>query len=169
MTDATATKAKAKARGRKPTNFALGWKTSTAPELDEDGNEVEGSSRTCIVLMNLPPGLDDAQKRSRDSIARACKRAVYELGMEEFGSPETGNLEEDQKNKKELVVVSLGEPFVLPYQKTTVTRLLPPDKAEKAKTENGKGAVVTTDPPEQPTAAVLDDDDGSDGEDDVSV
>jgi hypothetical protein len=127
----TTKKKKKAARTRKPTGFALGWVTETAPERDDAGNEIPGTSRTCIVLLDLPPGLDDAGKRSRDAIERATKRAVYDNGMEEYGN-------------KKLRVISFGEDFDVPFEKTTVTRLLPPEKATKVKAENGKGAVVTT-------------------------
>ena len=130
---ATATKTTKKTRQRKPTNFALGWVTETAAETDDDGKEIPGTSRTCIVLIDLPPGLDEAGTRSRDAIERATKRAVYDNGLAEFGN-------------KKLRVIQFGEDFDVPFEKTTVTRLLAPGKAAKA--NNGKGATVTTEDPE---------------------
>ena len=129
-----------KPRTRKPTQFALGWVTETAPETDADGKEIPGSERTCIVLLNLPPGLDDAQKRSRDAIQRACKRAVYEDGLEEFGN-------------KKLRVISFGEDFQYDFKKIqmTTTKLVSPDEVEKLSDSGEPG--VTVDVKEVPDAA----------------
>jgi len=148
MVDTTVDEKKKK-RNRRASNYALGWVTETECEQDEAGNLVPGTDRTCIVLMDLPPGLDDIDKRSRDVIERATKRAVYELGMEEYGN-------------KKLRVISFGEDFDVPFEKIKVTRLLPPDKAEKALAEHGKGAVVTTE--DSDADEIIDDD-----EDEVEV
>ncbi len=132
MTEATATQAKAKKRTRKSMNYALGWITETEGEKDGDDNEIPGTARVVHVLMDLPPGLDEAQARNRDAIERACHRAVYEKGLAEYGN-------------KKFVVVTFGDPFEVPFEKTTVTRLLPPDKAAKVKAQDGNGAVVEID------------------------
>lgn len=102
--------------------------------------------------MDLPPGLDEAGKRNRESIERACKKAVYEKGMEEYGN-------------KKLVVISYGEYFDIPFERTTVTRLLPPEKAEKVRAQNGKGLVVEEDE-EEPESAEDETEDGEDDDDD---
>jgi hypothetical protein len=139
MTDATATKPK-KTRSRKQTNFALGWVTETAAEQDAEGNEIPGTSRTCIVLLDLPPGLDEAGKRSRDAIERACKKAVYDEGLVEFGN-------------KKLVVINYGDEFTVDFKKVTVVKLMPPSKADKVIAANGKDASVSTDEGDEPVPA----------------
>ena len=126
------TKKKRAKRTRKQLPYILGWLNETEAEKDEEGNEIPGTSRKVFVVMELPPGLDDAGKRSREAIERACKRAVYELGMEEYGN-------------KKFSVLQVGDEFDVPYERTTITQLLPPDKAEKARAQNGKGVQVTTD------------------------
>lgn len=129
----TETKKKKKTkRTRKQLPYVLGWINETEAEKDEEGNEIPGSSRMVFVVMDLPPGLDESGKRSRDAIERACKHAVYDLNMEEYGN-------------KKLAVIQVGDTFEIPYERTTVTRLLPPDKAEKIRAPNGKGAVVEDD------------------------
>jgi hypothetical protein len=132
-------------------NYALGWVTETEAEKDGEGNEIPGTSQTVHVITALPPGLDEAGARNRDAIERACKRAVYEDGLEEFGN-------------KKFVVVTYGEPFTVPFERTTVTQLLPPDKAAKVKAES-KG-VVTTEVPDEGDG---DDGDDGDGDSDVAI
>lgn len=100
------------------------------------GETAEGAR--VVVLMDLPPGLDKKQARSSESIKRACKRAVYDLGLEEFGWGKTGNKEEDEKNKKRLVVVTIGEEFDIPFVPTKITKLLRPEEVEKVKASGGK-------------------------------
>ena len=108
-----------KKRTRKQLNFGLGWVTETANELDDEGNEIPGTSRKCIVMMPLPPNLDEAGARSRDAIERATKNAVYKEGLEEYGN-------------KKLIVISYGDEFDVPFEKTTVVKLQPPKSKPEA-------------------------------------
>lgn len=127
---ATTTKKKQKqTRKRKPMNFGLFWVTETEAERDDDGNPVDGTERRCLVEMPLPPGLDEAGKRSRDAIERATKKAVYESQLTEYGN-------------KTLIVASFGDTFAVPFERVTVTKLLPPEKAEKVRQENGKDCCI---------------------------
>lgn len=105
-----------KTRVRKHLNYALGWLQETAPEVI-DGEEIKGSERQCLVLLDLPPGLTDAQKRSRTSIEAAVKRAVYDQKLKEFGN-------------KKLMVISFYEPFEVPFEEVTETKLVPPRNPE---------------------------------------
>jgi hypothetical protein len=105
------TQGKAKARNRKQTKFALCWVNETAAEVDEDGKEIE-PSRQCFVMMDLPPGLDEKQARNREAIKRACKRAVFDEGYEDYGN-------------KQMVVISYDAFFEIPFEKRTVTKLCP--------------------------------------------
>lgn len=88
--------------------------------------------------MDMPPGLDEAGARNRETIERACKKAVYEKGLEEYGN-------------KKFVVIAFGDEFDVPFERTTITQLLPPDKADKVRAQNGKGIVVTTDEDVEPS------------------
>lgn len=108
---------KKKKKGRKALNYALCWISESV-----DGDKV-------FVQMPMPPGLDEAGLRNRDAIRRASRKAVYDLGLEEYGN-------------KEFIVIAYGDQFSIPYERTTVTRLLPPDKAAKVKAENGNGAGI---------------------------
>lgn len=110
----------------------LVWVTETAPVVGEDGQPIPGSERRCYVEMDLPPGLDEAGKRSRDAIKRAVKTAVYKEGMTEYGN-------------KDLAVISRDEIFQVKYERVTVTKLLPPEQAEKVRAENGKDCISSTD------------------------
>jgi len=123
---ATAEKKPRKKQVRNLTEYALAWVTESEPERDGDGNPIPGTARRVFVLMDLPPGLDDAGKRNRNQIRRACEKAVYELGMEEFGN-------------KDLTVISLGETYRVEFKRTKITKLLPPDEVNEAK--NGGGVV----------------------------
>lgn len=102
--------------------------TETAPEKDKSGNEIPGSARRCYVEMDLPPGLSEAEKRSRDAIERACRRAVYEEGLTEYGN-------------KQLRVGSFGDIFEHRYERVSVVRLMTPEKAEKFREKGGKGVI----------------------------
>lgn len=127
----------------------LVWVTETAPAQDDDGNTIPGSERRCYVEMDLPPGLDEAGKRSRDAIKRAVKKAVYEEGMTEYGN-------------KDLAVISRDDIFQVEYERVTVTKLLPPDKAEKVRQENGKDCITSTDDPDDEEDSTYDDEDEDD-------
>jgi len=144
-------------RTRKPTHFALGWVTETAPEQDADGKPIPGSERECVVIMPLPPGLDEAQKRSRDAIQRACKKAVYEQGLEEYGN-------------RRLRVISYGEDFQYDFKKVeiTTTKLLTPEEIAQmeSSTEAGVSVDVKKDPADvvSPTKQSEPEDDEQDSE-----
>lgn len=114
-----------KKRKRKPTQFMLAWVTESQPVKDDAGQPIPGTERRCYVELDLPPGLDASDKRSRAAIKRACKKAVYEDGLTEFGN-------------KALTVISRDDIFTVDYEKVSVTRLLPPDKAERVRAQNGK-------------------------------
>ena len=105
----------------------LGWINETG-DFDSAGKIVPGTEQQVFVRMDLPPGLDDAGKRNADIIERACRRAVYEEGLEEYGN-------------KDFVVIRFGDKFNVPCERVQITRLLPPDKAEKVRSENGKGVI----------------------------
>lgn len=109
--------------------YALGWVTETEGERDKDGNVISGSEKPVFVLMDLPPGLDEAGKRNRDTIKRACKKAVFELGLEEYGN-------------KNFVVVCYDEPFTVECERVTITKLMSPDKAEQVREANGKDVLL---------------------------
>lgn len=122
-------------------NYGLFWVTESEPEKDDSGQPIPGTERTLFVQMPLPPGLDEAAKRDRNAIERATKKAVYEDQNIEFGN-------------KKLIVASYGDIFEVPYERVTVTKLMPPEKAEKVRQEYGKDCVTT--------------DDGTDESDDAS-
>jgi hypothetical protein len=102
--------------------------------------------------MDLPPGMDEADKRSRDGIKRACRKAVYEEGLTEYGN-------------KSLAVISHDEFFMVDYERVTVTKLLPPAKAEQVRTT--KGNVDLSVEEEEP--ASYDDEDDADEDDDETT
>jgi len=121
-----------KKRNRKVETFVLAWVTETAAVHDDEGKEIPGSARRCYVELDMPPGMDESDKRSRDAIKRACKKAVYEDGLTEYGN-------------KRLAVLKRDDFFSVDFERVTVTKLLPPEKAEKVRTENGKDCVTSTD------------------------
>ena len=123
--------------------YSLGWVTETEGEKGPDGNVIPGSEKPVLVLMDLPPGLDEAGARSRDAIKRACKKAVFELGLEEYGN-------------KQFKVVCYDETFSIDYERVTVTKLMSPDKADKVRSANG---VEPEDEPEDESEAEDDDSD----------
>ena len=135
-----------KKRNRKVETFVLGWVTETAAVTDDEGNEIPGSARRCFVEMDMPPGMDESDKRSRDAIKRACKKAVYEDGLTEYGN-------------KKLAVLKHDDFFSVDFERVTVTKLLPPEKAEKVRTENGKDCVTSTD--DEPEAETEDTDEAT--------
>ena len=131
--------------------YTLGWVNETEGEKDADGNVIPGSERAVFVLMDLPPGLDDAGKRNREAIKRACKKAVFELGMEEYGN-------------KKLVVVCYDDSFQIDFERVTVTKLMTPEKAETVRAANGKDVEPDEDPEADDDDDDDDDDDGDDGD-----
>jgi hypothetical protein len=138
-----ASKKKAK-RTRKPLNYVLGWVNETG-DFDGEGKIVPGTEQEVFVRMPMPPGLDEAGARNRESIERACRRAVYDLGMEEYGN-------------KEFIVIAHGDRFSIPCERVQITRLLPPEKAEKVREKNGKGIVDVTVDTEPTTSDEQEDD-----------
>ena len=102
-----------KQRVRRLLTYALGEVDTTAPDVDENGDDIPGSARTCIVLTELPTGLSESQSRNRDSIKRAVEKAVYDRGLKQFGN-------------KKLVVVTFDAPFEVPFEERTETKLIPP-------------------------------------------
>lgn len=104
-------KKKAGKRVRKPHDFVLCWVNETAPETDEDGNEIE-PGRQCYVVMDLPPGLTEEQMRNRTAIKRACHKAVFDLGLKDYGN-------------KPLRVGAFGDVFEIKYEEKTITKLYP--------------------------------------------
>lgn len=119
MSDKTAPTKTRKKPVRKPSTFILGWITSTAAETDEEGNVIS-PERTCFVQLPLPSGLTEKQQRDRNAIQRACKKAVYE-GDDTYGN-------------KDLVVLSYGEQFAIPFQSLpndpeALKEMLPDDPA----------------------------------------
>jgi hypothetical protein len=121
--------------------------TETAPEKDANGRDIPGSARRCFVEMDLPPGLTDAEKRSRDAIERACRRAVYEEGLVEYGN-------------KQLRVGSFGDIFSNNYERVSVVRLMTPEKAEKFRASSGKGVSLDNEDEETEPSTYDDEDDG---------
>jgi hypothetical protein len=101
--------------------------------------------------MDLPPGLDEAGKRNREAIKRACKKAVFDLGMEEYGN-------------KKLKVICFDDTFSIDYERVTVTKLMSPDRAEKVRAANGIDT-TTEEPESEPEIEPESDDDGDDGDD----
>lgn len=97
--------------------------------------------------------MEEADKRSRDGIKRACRKAVYEEGLTEYGN-------------KTLAVISHDDYFSVDYERVTVTKLLPPEKAERVRADNGKSIGMAPDEEEEP--ASYDDEDESDDEEDAS-
>ena len=128
-----------KKRTRKPEVFVLACVVETEATLDDDGNEIPGTKREAFVPMEFPPNMDEADKRSRDAIKRACRRAVYDDGLTEYGN-------------RPLVVLKHDDIFQVEYERVVVSKLLPPKKAEKLRQEIGTDAVSNAD------LEVLDDD-----------
>ena len=110
------TKKKKSRKGRK-SNFVLAWPTETATTKDEDGNEIPGE--VCYVVKPLPPGLTPEQTRSRASIERAIRAAVFDDGLKEYGNTD-------------FVVLDVGELFRVDFVEENITRLRPPKDGENA-------------------------------------
>jgi len=105
MADEVAT-VETKKRKRRAAQYVLGWVNETAAEKDEP-------SRRCFVELELPPTLDQSKPVNREAVKRACRKAVYDLGLESYGN-------------KDLVVLSLDEVFRVEFEKQEVVRLCPP-------------------------------------------
>jgi len=114
-------------RPRKPLDYKLVFLDVTG-EFDEEGKLIPGTERQVYVEMPMPPGIDESNSRNRDAIERALRRAVYELGLEEYGN-------------RDLKIAALGETIRNDYEKTTITRLLPPSEAKRLREERGNGVV----------------------------
>jgi len=97
-------------------NFVLGWVTEAECKLDDDGNPVPGTGKRCFVEIPIPPNLEEGQKRNRDGIKRAVKKAVFEHGLKEYGN-------------RELVVISFRDTFSVDFVEETRTVLLPAENA----------------------------------------
>lgn len=125
------------------------WVTETAPERDPDGQEIPNSAKQCFVEMALPPGLTEAEKRNRDAILRAARRAVYEQGLTEYGN-------------KPLTVITVADIVTNQFERVSITKLLPPDKAERVRAGLDKDVDSRVDDDSDPVS--YDDEDDGDGE-----
>lgn len=103
-----------KKQDRRTKKFLLVRIDHTEPEIDANGNPVPGTSQEVFVPMEFPAGLDEGQLRVRDAIKRACRRAVYDRGVEKYGNID-------------LAVISYDEIFRINCTKQTVTKLVPTD------------------------------------------
>lgn len=113
----TKTGKKSQSRVRKVLDYGLFWVQETAPEIDpKTGQEIPGTERPCLVRLPLPPGLNEHQRRNRNAIKAAVRRAVYEHKMKEYGN-------------KLLVIAAIGEPFEAPFVEVTETKLVPVDSS----------------------------------------